>query len=70
MLSVADIPLAGIHVNGVICFVLWHGREYKAGHLLRSQSSAAYRFRERNRTLSAFESDRASFENEYMAEET
>lgn len=29
MLSVADIPIMGIHFNGVICIVLWHGREYR-----------------------------------------
>ena len=29
MLSVADIPFMGIHFNGVICMVLWQGREYR-----------------------------------------
>lgn len=113
MLSVADIPLAGIHFNGVICFVLWHGREYRlatylgaravriengvvriaqgklelearlmkrAGSPLKAPKTgdmvrvihesaaclAAYWFREGNRTLFAFESDRASFEYEYL----
>lgn len=29
MLSVADIPMACFHFNGVIAAVLWHGREYR-----------------------------------------
>lgn len=29
MLSVADIPIAGFHFNGVIAVVLWRGREYR-----------------------------------------
>lgn len=29
MLSVADIPIMGIRFNGVICVVLWQGREYR-----------------------------------------
>jgi len=29
MLSVADIPIAGIHFTGIICNVLWKGREYR-----------------------------------------
>lgn len=29
MLSVADIPLAGIHFTGIIGIVLWQGREYR-----------------------------------------
>ena len=29
MLSVADIPLAGFHFQGVIGVVLWRGREYR-----------------------------------------
>ena len=29
MMSVADIPVAGLHFNGVICIVLWHGKEYR-----------------------------------------
>lgn len=113
MLSVADIPLAGLHFNGVICFVLWHGREYrlatylgaravriengvvrivqgklelearlikragsplkapKTGDMVRVihesvSSLAAYRFRVGECTLFAFESDRASFEYEYL----
>lgn len=111
MLSVADIPLAGLHFKGVICFVLWHGREYRLATYLGARAvriekgmvrivqgklelearllervdsplkapamgdmvrvihesaacHAAYRFREGNSTLFAFESDRASFEYE------
>lgn len=29
MLSVADIPMAGIHFTGIICAILWRGREYR-----------------------------------------
>ena len=29
MLSVADIPLAGIHFTGVIGVILWRGKEYR-----------------------------------------
>lgn len=29
MLSVADIPIAGIHFTGIIGIVLWHGKEYR-----------------------------------------
>lgn len=29
MLSVADIPMAGIHFTGMIGFLLWHGKEYR-----------------------------------------
>ena len=29
MLSAADIPMAGIHFTGVICVVLWRGKEYR-----------------------------------------
>ena len=29
MLSVADIPIAGIHFTGVIGAVLWQGKEYR-----------------------------------------
>lgn len=28
MLSVADIPLAGLHFTGIIGIVLWKGREW------------------------------------------
>lgn len=29
MMSVADIPIVGLHFNGVICIVRWHGKEYR-----------------------------------------
>ena len=29
MLSVADIPMAGIHFTGIIGVILWQGKEYK-----------------------------------------
>lgn len=29
MLSVADIPIAGFHFTGIICNVLWKGKEYR-----------------------------------------
>lgn len=29
MLSVADIPMAGIHFTGIIGVILWRGKEYK-----------------------------------------
>lgn len=29
MLSVADIPLAGIHFTGIIGAILWQGKEYR-----------------------------------------
>lgn len=29
MLSVADIPIAGFHFTGIICNVLWRGKEYR-----------------------------------------
>lgn len=29
MLSVADIPMAGIHFTGMIGFILWQGKEYR-----------------------------------------
>ncbi len=29
MLSVADIPIAGIHFTGIIGVILWHGKEYR-----------------------------------------
>ena len=113
MLAVADIPFAGIHFNGIICFVLWHDREYRLAtylgarvlriengvvriaqgkleleaRLLKREDSplkapvkgdmvrvihesaachAAYRFREGKRIIFAFETDKASFEYEYL----
>ena len=29
MLSVADIPIAGIHFTGIIGNILWEGKEYR-----------------------------------------
>lgn len=29
MLSVADIPMAGIHFTGIVGVILWQGREYR-----------------------------------------
>lgn len=113
MLSVADIPVAGIHFTGIIAIVMWKGKEYRLatylgagalqikngavrivqgdmvldarllkaagrplkapnkGEMVRTiRESAAcrafYRFRQGNRTLFAFETDRASFEYEYQ----
>ena len=112
MLSVADIPMAGIHFTGVIGAVLWQGKEYRMatylgarvvqiqnkmvrviqgslelevrlleaaerplkapakGDMVRTIHESAscrvfYRFRKKNRTLFAFETDRASLEFEY-----
>lgn len=113
MLSVADIPMIGIHFTGIIGVVLWKGKEYRIAtylgaravqiqgkmvrvkqgnlelevrlleasehalkapekgdmvRLIRESVScrAFYRFRKENCTLFAFETDRASFEFEYM----
>ena len=112
MLSVADIPMAGIHFTGVIGAVLWQGKEYRMatylgarvvqiqnkmvrviqgslelevrlleaderplkapakGNMVRTIHESAscrvfYRFRKKNRTLFALETDRASLEFEY-----
>ena len=112
MLSVADIPMAGIHFTGIIGAILWRGKEYRIatylgarvaqiknkmvrviqgnleldirllkaserplkapanGNMVRTIHESAscrvfYRFRKKDRTLFAFESDRASFEFEY-----
>ncbi|MBD5478050.1 MAG: hypothetical protein HDR14_01980 [Lachnospiraceae bacterium] len=112
MLSVADIPMAGIHFTGVIGAVLWQGKEYRMatylgarvvqiqnkmvrviqgslelevrlleaaerplkapakGDMVRTIHESAscrvfYRFRKKNRTLFAFETDKASLEFEY-----
>lgn len=29
MMSVAEIPIMGLRFNGIICIVLWHGKEYR-----------------------------------------
>lgn len=38
MLSVADIPMLGMHFNGVICAVLWQGREYRLATYLGARA--------------------------------
>lgn len=38
MLSVADIPLMGLHFNGVICVVLWKGKEYRLATYLGARA--------------------------------
>lgn len=114
MLSVADIPMAGIHFTGVIGAILWQGKEYRMatylgarvvqirnnmvrviqgnleldvqrleasecllkaptkGDMVRTIHESAscrafYRFRKKDCTLFAFETDRASFEFEYLS---
>lgn len=39
MLSVADIPMAGIHFTGIIGVVLWHGKEYRLATYLGAKVS-------------------------------
>lgn len=38
MLSVADIPIAGFHFNGVIAVVLWQGRQYRLATYLGARA--------------------------------
>lgn len=38
MLSVADIPIMGLHFIGVIGIVLWHGREYRLATYLGAKA--------------------------------
>lgn len=38
MLSVADIPIMGFHFNGVICVVLWKGKEYRLATYLGAKA--------------------------------
>lgn len=38
MLSVADIPMADFHFQGVIGIVLWHGREYRLATYLGAKA--------------------------------
>lgn len=52
MLSVADIPLAGFHFTGIICFVLWKGREYRLATYLGARA-----VRIRNRALRIVQGD-------------
>lgn len=39
MLSVADIPMAGIHFTGVIGAILWHGKEYRLATYLGAKAA-------------------------------
>lgn len=38
VLSVADIPVMGFHFNGVICVVLWKGKEYRLATYLGAKA--------------------------------
>lgn len=38
MLSVADIPMAGLHFTGIIGVVLWHGKEYRLATYLGAKA--------------------------------
>lgn len=38
MLSVADIPFAGRHFTGIICAILWHGKEYRLATYLGAKA--------------------------------
>lgn len=38
MLSVADIPVAGIHFTGIISVVLWQGKEYRIATYLGARA--------------------------------
>ncbi len=38
MLSVADIPMAGFHFQGIIGIVLWHGREHRLATYLGAKA--------------------------------
>lgn len=57
MLSVADIPIAGFHFNGVIAVVLWRGREYRLATYLGAKAvriqNGAVRIKQGNLTLEA-----------------
>lgn len=39
MLSVADIPIAGIHFTGIICFILWQEKEYRLATYLGAKAA-------------------------------
>lgn len=45
MLSVADIPLAGLHFTGVICAVLYKNREYRLATYLGAKAAQIHRGR-------------------------
>lgn len=38
MLSVADIPFAGLHFTGIICVILWQGEEYRLATYLGARA--------------------------------
>ncbi|MBO5488115.1 MAG: hypothetical protein J5988_14530 [Eubacterium sp.] len=38
MLSVADIPIVGFHFTGIICVVLWKGKEYRMATYLGAKA--------------------------------
>lgn len=38
MLSIAEIPIAGFHFTGVICVVVWQGREYRMATYLGARA--------------------------------
>ena len=38
MMSVADIPIVGVHFDGVICVVLWQGKEYRLATYLGARA--------------------------------
>lgn len=38
MLSVADIPMAGFHFTGIICVILWKGKEYRLATYLGAKA--------------------------------
>lgn len=39
MLSAADIPMAGFHFTGVICVILWKGRQYRLATYLGAKAA-------------------------------
>lgn len=52
MLSVADIPIAGIHFTGIIGIVLWQGQEYRLATYLGAKAVQI-----QNRTLRIVQGD-------------
>lgn len=52
MLSVADIPIAGMHFTGIVGFVLWKGREYRLATYLGARAAVI-----RNKTLRIVQGD-------------
>lgn len=57
MLSIADIPVLGMHFNGIICIVLWQGREYRLATYLGARvvciRNGVVRITQRNMELEA-----------------